>query len=92
MAGFASGFRVSSGPGTRPFGAGSKGAETMAKKETSGALHTDKLTSQVLSAAPGGPSYAERAAAMAPHLWTLQFLIAVVKETDRKGPKIGPGA
>ena len=29
---------------------------------------------------------------MAPHQWTLQFLIAVIKEADRKGPKIGPGA
>ena len=84
------GFRVSSGPGMRHYGAGSKGEEIMAEKETSGTLHNDRLTSQVSSAAPGGPSLAERAAAMAPHPWTLQFLIAVIKEADRKRPKSVP--
>jgi hypothetical protein len=61
----------------------------MVNKQTSGALHNDRLTSQVSGAAPGGSHHAERAAAMAPHQWTLQFLIAVVKNSDEK---IGPRA
>ena len=61
----------------------------MAEKQTSGALHNDRLTSQVSGTAPGGPFHAERAAAMVPHQWTLQFLIAVIKNSDRK---IGPRA
>ena len=61
----------------------------MAEKQTFGVLHNDRLTSQVSGAAPGGRPYAERAAAMAPPQWTLQFLIAVIKKSDRK---IGPRA
>ena len=56
----------------------------MAEKQTSGVLHNDRLTSQVSGAAPGGSSYAERAAAMAPHRWTLQFLVAAIKKSNQK--------
>jgi hypothetical protein len=65
-------------------GAGSKGEETVAKKQTSGALHNDRLTSQVSAAAPRGPPHAEGAAAMAPQQWTLPFLIAVLKKSNQK--------
>ena len=77
-------------PGRGSTGPDRKGEKIMAEKESSGALHNNRLTPQVCSAAPGGPSHAKRAAVMAPHQWTLQFLIAVIKEADRKGPKIGP--
>jgi hypothetical protein len=58
----------------------------MTEKQTSGALHNHRLTSQISGAAPGGFSRAERAATMAPHQWTLQILIAVIKKSNRKNP------
>ena len=64
----------------------------MAEKQTSGALHNNRLTSQISSAAPGGSFHAGMAAAMAPQQWTLQFLIAVIQKSNLKRPKIGPGA
>ena len=61
----------------------------MAEKQTSGALHNDSLASQVSGTVPGGPFLAESAAAMVPHQWTLQFLIGVIKKSDRKiGPRV----
>ena len=56
----------------------------MAEKQTSGALHNDRLTSQTYGAAPGGSAHAESAAASATHPWTLQFLIAVIKKSNQK--------
>jgi hypothetical protein len=62
----------------------------MAEWETSEALHNDRLTSKATGAAPGGPPHARKATptttAMAPHRCTLQFLIAVIKNPQRRGP------
>jgi hypothetical protein len=58
--------------------------KTMAEEQTSGALHNDRLTSPISAAAPGGPIRVEKAAAMAPNQWTLQYLIAALRESNRK--------
>jgi hypothetical protein len=58
----------------------------MAEKQTSGALHNERLTSPMYGAAPGGSAHAESAAALAPHQWTLRFLVAVVKTSNQKKP------
>jgi len=62
----------------------------MAEEKTSGTLHDDRLTPQVCGAASGGASDADKDVAVAPHQWTLQHLIAVIKGADQKRRKIGP--
>ena len=64
----------------------------MAESEPSRALHNGRLTPKVSSAALGGSSHGREAAPtltpMVPHAYPLQFLIAVIKKSDRKiGPK-----
>jgi hypothetical protein len=46
----------------------------MTESETSRALYITRATSKAIGAAIGGPPHAEKAAAMAPHQWTLQWL------------------
>jgi hypothetical protein len=58
----------------------------MADKETSGALLNHRLTPRICSVAPGGPFPAKKDAVMAPQQWTLQYLIAVIKNSDQKRP------
>jgi hypothetical protein len=64
----------------------------MWESKPSRALHNSRLTSKVSGAALGFSLASEAAptlATMAPHEYTLQFLIAVIKKSDRK---IGPRA
>jgi hypothetical protein len=62
----------------------------MAEWETSESLHNDSLTSKATGAAPGGPPHAGKATPtttpMAPRRRALQFLIAVIKNPQRRGP------
>jgi hypothetical protein len=62
------------------------GEETVAEKEASGAPHNHRSTSPERGAAPGGIPRAANAAPTAPHQWALQFLIAVIKKSDRTKP------
>ena len=61
----------------------------MAEWETSDELHNDRLPSKATGAVPGGLSHARKAtpatALVAPHRYTLQFLIAAIKSTQRRG-------
>ena len=63
----------------------------MAESEPSRALHNDRLTPKVIGAALGFSLAGEVVPTlmpMAPRGYTLQFLIAVIKRSDRKiGPK-----
>jgi hypothetical protein len=59
----------------------------MAESEPSRALHDSRLTSEVIGAALGSFLASEAAPAPTPMpspAYTLQFLIAVIKESDRK--------
>lgn len=62
----------------------------MAEWETSEAPHNDRLTSKATGAVSGGLPYAKKAtpttAPMAPTRCTLQFLIAVIKNSQRRSP------
>ena len=62
----------------------------MVESETSRALHNGSLTSKAIGAAPGGPSRARKAAPtptpMAPHGYTLQFLISIIKNSQQRSP------
>jgi hypothetical protein len=62
----------------------------MAECETSRALHNGSVTSRTIGAAPGGPLPAKKAAPtpapIAPHGHTLQFLISIIKDSQRRSP------
>jgi hypothetical protein len=62
----------------------------MAESETSRTLHNDRLTSKASGAALGGPSRASKAmptpAPMAPHGYTLRFLISIIKNSQQRSP------
>ena len=62
----------------------------MAENETSRVLHDSSLTSITIGAVPGGPPPARNAqptpAPMAPHTCTLQFLISIIKNSQRGNP------
>ena len=64
----------------------------MGKSKPSRALHNDRLTSTVSSAALGfslASEVAQTPTPMASHGYTLQFLIAAIKKLDRKiGPRV----
>jgi hypothetical protein len=60
----------------------------MAESETSPALHNGSSAPQAIGAALGGPSRARKAAPtptpMAPHGYTLQFLISIIKDSQQR--------
>ena len=60
----------------------------MAESKPSRALHNGSLTPKAIGAALGDSSRGREAAPtltpMVPHACTLQFLIAVIKKSDRK--------
>jgi len=62
----------------------------MADWETSESLHNGRLASKATGAVPGGPPPASKAAPtttpMAAHPCTLPFLIAVIKNSQRRSP------
>ena len=62
----------------------------MAESDTSRALHNGSLTSKEIGAALGGPFLARKAAPtptpIAPHGYTLQFLISIIKSSPQKSP------
>ena len=62
----------------------------MAKSDTSRALHDGSLTPKEIGAAFGGHSPARRAAPTpaptAPHGYTLQFVISIIKKSRQKSP------
>jgi hypothetical protein len=58
----------------------------MAETKTSGALPDIRSTSSVTGAAPGGLPPAEKATPTTPHQWTLQRLVAAIKNLNRNNP------
>jgi hypothetical protein len=62
----------------------------MVKVDTSRALRNDSLTPKEIGAALGGFSFARMAAPtptpMAPHGYTLQFVISIIKNSQQKSP------
>jgi hypothetical protein len=58
----------------------------MAETETSRALHDSRLTPLAIGAAPGGLPAAEKEASTTPHRWTLQIVVAAIKNLNRKDP------
>jgi hypothetical protein len=62
----------------------------MTESETSRALHNGSLTSKAIGAAPGCPPPARKAlpapTPTAPHGYTLQFLISIIKNSQQKSP------
>jgi hypothetical protein len=62
----------------------------MAEMRTSRALHNDRLASKEIGAAFGGFSFARMAAPtptpMAPHGYTLRFVIPIIKNSQQKSP------
>ena len=62
----------------------------MADWETSESLHNGRLASKATAAAPGGSPPAGKVAptttTMAPHRYTLQFLLAVIKNSQPRSP------
>ena len=62
----------------------------MTESKTSRALHNSSLASKAIGAALGGP-FRERTAAptptpMAPHGYTLQCLISIIKNSQQRSP------
>lgn len=62
----------------------------MAECEPSRALHNGSLTSKAIDVASEGPRPTQKAAPtltpMAPHGYTLQFLISIIKNSQQKSP------
>jgi hypothetical protein len=58
----------------------------MVDSELLRALHNGSLTSQAIGAALGGSFLAREATPTAPHGYTLQFLMAAIKKSDRQRP------
>ena len=60
----------------------------MREIETSRAMHNGRLTSKAIGAAPEGPPPARKAAPtptpMAPHGYTLQFLISIITNSQQR--------
>ena len=60
----------------------------MAESETSPALHNGSLTSKAMGAGPEGRPLAREAAPiltpLAPHGYTLQFLISIIKNSQQR--------
>ena len=62
----------------------------MVECEASRVLHNGSLTSKAIDAASGGHPPTQKAAPtprpMAPHGYTLQFLISIIKNSQQKSP------
>jgi hypothetical protein len=62
----------------------------MAESETSRVLYNGSLTSKAIGGGPGSPPLARMAAPtptpMAPHGYTLQSLISIIKNSQQRNP------